>query len=96
MCGFRPPFRFHIGQQIAIGVRVLNLWGATWPARSAKRTSPARGPSGASKWNIIAVAVLTSIQIAAAARQFGVSRSWASREASAAGTRPRQSFLTLV
>ncbi len=36
---------------------------------------------------IIAGAILGGIKIAAVARQLGVSRSWASREANAAGTR---------
>jgi hypothetical protein len=36
---------------------------------------------------IIAVAVLAGVKIATAARQLGVSRSWASREANAPGTR---------
>jgi hypothetical protein len=36
---------------------------------------------------IIAAAVLAGIKIAAVARQLGVSRSWASREANAPGTR---------
>jgi hypothetical protein len=59
---------------------------------SACRIRPSASGSDAAqctrtKQYIIAAALLAGITVAAVARQLGVSRSWASREANAAGTR---------
>jgi hypothetical protein len=61
--------------------------GGWWRDQTRDRVGPTRRPERISVNAFGAGALIVGITVAAAARQLGVSRSWASREANAPGTR---------